>query len=71
MDQGRIVADDTPSVLFRNVDLFHRTEGERLPHVAELLFLLMKDGFISSDQFTPHEDEAVEVLSQLLQGSDV
>lgn len=71
MDQGRIVADDTPSVLFRNVDLFHRTEGERLPHVAELLFLLMKDGFISSDQFTAHEDEAVEVLSRLLQGSDV
>jgi len=71
MDHGRIVADDTPRALFRNVDLFHRTEGERLPHVAELLFLLMKDGLISSDQFTPHEDEAVEVLSRLLQGSDV
>jgi energy-coupling factor transport system ATP-binding protein len=71
MDQGRIVADDKPGVLFRNVDLFHRTEGERLPHVAELLFLLMNDGFISPEQFTPHEDEAIEVLSQLLQGSDV
>jgi energy-coupling factor transporter ATP-binding protein EcfA2 len=71
MDQGRIVADDTPRVLFRNVDLFHRTEGERLPHVAELLFLLMKDGLISSDQFTPHEGEAVEILSRLLQGSNV
>jgi energy-coupling factor transport system ATP-binding protein len=70
MDQGRIVADDTPRVLFRNVELFHRTEGERLPHVAELLFLLMKDGLISSDQFTPHEGEAVEVLSRLLQGSN-
>lgn len=71
MDHGRIVADDTPRALFRNVELFHRTEGERLPHVAELLFLLMKDGIISSDQFTPREDEAVEVLSRLLQGSDV
>jgi energy-coupling factor transporter ATP-binding protein EcfA2 len=71
MDQGRIVADDTPRVLFRNADLFHRTEGERLPHVAELLFLLMKDGLISLDQFTPHEGEAVEVLSRLLQGSNV
>jgi energy-coupling factor transporter ATP-binding protein EcfA2 len=71
MDHGRIVADDTPRALFRNVDLFHRTQGERLPHVAELLFLLMKDGLISADQFTPREDEAVEVLSRLLQGSDV
>lgn len=70
MDQGHIVADDTPQVLFRNVELFHRTEGERLPQVAELLFLLMKDGLISSDQFTPHEGEAVEVLSRLLQGSN-
>jgi hypothetical protein len=36
-----------------------------------LLFLLIKDGLISSDQFTPHEGEAVEVLSRLLQGSHV
>jgi energy-coupling factor transport system ATP-binding protein len=71
MDQGRIVADDTPRVLFRNVDLFHRTEGERLPHVAELLFLLMQDGLISSDQFTAREGEAVELLSLLLQGPNV
>ena len=71
MDQGRIVADDTPRVLFRNVDLFHRTEGERLPHVAELLFLLMQDGLISSDQFTAREGEAIELLSLLLQGSNV
>jgi energy-coupling factor transport system ATP-binding protein len=71
MDQGRIVADDTPRVLFRNVDLFHQTEGERLPHVAELLFLLMKDGLISPEQFTAHEGEAVEVLSRLLQESNV
>jgi energy-coupling factor transporter ATP-binding protein EcfA2 len=71
MDQGRIVADDTPRVLFRNVDLFHRTEGERLPHVAELLFLLMQDGLISSDQFTAREGDAVELLSLLLQGPNV
>jgi len=71
MDQGRIVADDTPRALFRNVDLFHRTEGERLPHVAELLFLLMQDGLISSDQFTAREGEAIELLSLLLQGSNV
>ena len=71
LDQGRIVADDTPRVLFRNVDLFHRTEGERLPHVAELLFLLMQDGLISSDQFTAREGEAIELLSLLLQGSNV
>lgn len=69
MDQGRMVADDAPRVLFRNIDLFHRTEGERLPQVAELLFLLMKDGLISSDQFTASEDEAVEILCRLLQAS--
>jgi energy-coupling factor transport system ATP-binding protein len=71
MDQGRIVADETPRDLFRNVDLFHRTEGERLPHVAELLFLLMNDGLISPEQFTAHEGEAVELLSRLLQKSNV
>jgi energy-coupling factor transporter ATP-binding protein EcfA2 len=69
MDHGQIIAQGTPRELFRNVDLFHRTSGERLPQVAELLFALEQDGLITSNQFTPYEKEAVQTLSQLLEAA--
>jgi energy-coupling factor transporter ATP-binding protein EcfA2 len=68
MDQGQIVAQGTPPELFRNVDLFHRTGGERLPQVAELLFMLEQDGLITATQFSPFERDAVDVVSGLLEG---
>lgn len=67
MDQGHIVANDSPRQLFHNAELFYRTQGERLPQAAELLLRLEEDGLITPDQFTPYEDEAVELLRTLLQ----
>ena len=66
MDKGQIVAQGTPRELFRNVDLFHRTGGERLPQVAELLFMLQQDGLITAAEFSPYERDAVEILSAVL-----
>lgn len=67
MNQGQIIAHGTPRELFRNVDLFHRIGGERLPQVAEVLFTLEQDGLISPEQFSPYEDDAVQVISRLLE----
>jgi energy-coupling factor transporter ATP-binding protein EcfA2 len=69
MDHGQIIAEGTPRELFRNVELFHRTGGERLPQVAELLFALEQDGLIKSDQFTPYESEALKTIAQLLEAA--
>lgn len=69
MDQGQIVAQGTPRELFRNVDLFHRTGGERLPPVAELLFSLEQDGLITPDQFSPYESDARQVISRLMEAA--
>jgi len=71
MDQGQIVDQGPPRELFRNVDLFHRTGGERLPQVAELLHLLEQDGWIGPERFSPNESEAVDIISHLLrEGND-
>ena len=67
MDQGKLVAEGSPRELFRNVELFHRIGGERLPQVAELLYSLEQDRLISSEQFSPYLEDAVKVLSQLLE----
>jgi energy-coupling factor transporter ATP-binding protein EcfA2 len=68
LDGGRIVADAAPRQLFRDVDLFQRTQGERLPQVAELCLRLEADGLLPSSAFTPFEEEAVQVLERLLAG---
>jgi energy-coupling factor transporter ATP-binding protein EcfA2 len=71
MDAGTILAEAPPRELFRNVDLFHRTGGERLPQVAELLFGLEQQGILTSAQFTPYEAEAVSVLNQTMGANHV
>ena len=68
LDGGRIVADETPRRLFRDADLFRRTQGERLPQVAELCLRLEDAGLLPASDFTPFEDEAVEVLGRRLSG---
>lgn len=67
MDNGQIVGQGPPSTLFRNVGLFHEIEGERLPQIAEILFTLEQEGYITSDQFTPYEDQGLAVLKELLE----
>jgi energy-coupling factor transporter ATP-binding protein EcfA2 len=67
IDRGRILADAPPRQLFRDAELFHKTEGERLPQVAETLLALESAGLVSVDDFTPNEDEAVAVLARLLE----
>lgn len=69
MNQGQIIAHGTPRELFRNVDLFHRIGGERLPQVAELLFALEQDGLIAPEQFSPYEDDAAQVITRLLKAT--
>lgn len=69
MDQGKIVAQGAPRELFRNVDLFHSTGGERLPQVAELLFALEQEGLLPAGSFTPYEHEAVQVVTRLLESA--
>lgn len=71
MDQGQVVAQGTPRELFRNAELFHRTGGERLPQVAELLFALEQEGLITPDQFTASEPDAIKTLSTLLEAAHV
>jgi energy-coupling factor transporter ATP-binding protein EcfA2 len=66
MDGGAVVAEGPPRELFRNVELFHRTGGERLPQVAELLFALEQQGLAGPEQFTPYESQAVEILNKLM-----
>lgn len=70
MDGGRIVADAPPRELFRRAELFHRTQGERLPQVAELFLALEAEGLVDAATFTPYEDEAVEILTELLGGGE-
>lgn len=67
MDKGQIIAQGTPRELFRNVDLFHRTGGERLPQVAELLFMLEQEGLLTANKFSPYEGDALRVVSSLLE----
>jgi energy-coupling factor transporter ATP-binding protein EcfA2 len=66
MDRGRIVDQGPPKELFRNVELFHHLGGERVPQVAEALFLLEKDGLSAPNEFTPIEGEAVEIFARRL-----
>ena len=70
MDRGQIVAQGSPQELFHNVDLFHRTGGERLPQVAELLFMLEQDGLITPSQFSPYEHDAIQIVSSLLENTN-
>ncbi len=71
MDQGQVVAEGSPRELFRNADLFHRIGGERLPQAAELLYALEQEGLITPAEFSPYEQEAVQVLTRLLEGRHV
>src|SRR5579875_548199 len=67
LDHGSIVADAPPREFFRNAELFHRTEGERLPQVAALLLALEAEQLVKPTDFTPYEEEAIARLNQLLQ----
>lgn len=66
LDHGKVVADAPPREFFRNAELFHRTEGERLPQVAELLLALEAKNLVKPADFTPYEEEAIAQLDRLL-----
>jgi energy-coupling factor transporter ATP-binding protein EcfA2 len=69
MDKGRIVAEGTPDELYRNESIFHRVDGERSPQVAQVLLALQRDGLIDRDVFSTREEEAVALLSELLESA--
>jgi len=67
MDHGRIVADGPPDELYHGEGFFHRPDGERSPQVAQLLVALERDGLVDAARFTAREDEAVALLSEMLE----
>jgi energy-coupling factor transporter ATP-binding protein EcfA2 len=66
MDRGRIVAEGPPEELYRYEDFFHRSDGERAPQIAEILFELVRDGLIDPASFTAREEKGVEILTAAL-----
>jgi energy-coupling factor transporter ATP-binding protein EcfA2 len=66
MDDGHIVAQGTPREVFRNVDIFHRISGERVPASVELMHALHQDGLINTDSYGLHRTDAARAVSQLL-----
>jgi energy-coupling factor transporter ATP-binding protein EcfA2 len=51
MDAGRIVAQGPPAQVFRDVEIFHRSGGERVPTAIELMHLLQLDGLVSAEEY--------------------
>jgi energy-coupling factor transport system ATP-binding protein len=70
MDGGRIVAQGTPRDVFRNVEIFHRTGGERVPAAIELMHALEHDGLVSSEEHGLGDAEAAGAVSRLLASSE-
>ncbi|MGH8985058.1 MAG: hypothetical protein ACRDY6_14440, partial [Acidimicrobiia bacterium] len=53
--------------LYRNELLFHQVDGERSPQVAQVLLSLQRDGLMDPGRFTSREEEAIALLSELLE----
>jgi energy-coupling factor transport system ATP-binding protein len=70
MDAGRIVAQGPPREVFRNVEIFHRTGGERVPAAIELMYTLERDGLVASGEQVLNEAEAAIAISRLLAASE-
>jgi energy-coupling factor transporter ATP-binding protein EcfA2 len=66
LDHGRVVADGSPKEFFHSPRHFDRTEGERIPQVAELFLALEAENLVDPHEFTPYEEEAIAHLDQLL-----
>jgi energy-coupling factor transporter ATP-binding protein EcfA2 len=70
---GKIIADDHPRDIFKHKDIFwgeHRGEVP-IPQTVELLYMLSDGGYISVDQISPYENEAVQLVKTLVQGGVV
>jgi energy-coupling factor transporter ATP-binding protein EcfA2 len=70
MDDGRIVAQGTPREIFRNLGIFHRTGGERVPAAVELMNALERDGLVSSEEYGLSDADAASAVSRLLTSSE-
>lgn len=66
MDDGRVVDEGPPDVLYRGGARFHRSCGERAPQITEVLYGLMQDGLIEVSEFTANEERAVALLAARL-----
>lgn len=69
MDHGCIVAEGAPEQVFRNMEVFHRSGGERVPAAAELIHSLEVEGLVPAGQFGLSEAEASRAVSMLLDNS--
>ncbi|NCC79118.1 MAG: energy-coupling factor transporter ATPase [Clostridia bacterium] len=63
MEEGKIIIDDTPRNVFKNVDLL-KSIGLDVPQVTELAHELIKDG-VPLDEGILNIDEMVEAICQL------
>ncbi|TMD90900.1 MAG: ABC transporter ATP-binding protein [Chloroflexi bacterium] len=66
MDDGQIVDQGPPHVLYRSAATFHRPDGERAPQIAEVLFGLLQDGLIDESEFCAREEDAINMLTDKL-----
>jgi energy-coupling factor transport system ATP-binding protein len=63
MEEGKIIIDDTPRNVFKNVDLL-KSIGLDVPQVTELAHELIKDG-VPLDEGILNIEEMVEAICQL------
>ncbi len=65
MDDGKILFDDTPFEVFKNVEPLKKI-GLDVPQATELAYMLRKDGFPIPHVLTP--DECVREIARILEG---
>ena len=66
MESGSIVAEGPPREVFSNVDIFHHTEGERVPAAYELMHMLQRDGWVTGAQPEISDAVVAAAVSELL-----
>lgn len=66
VEDGRVVADDTPLAIFSGPDVLGRVAGERLPAAAELLGRLASAQTFPPLSPTLDLDEALELTAAQL-----
>ena len=64
MNDGKIIADDKPKVIFSDVESLKRV-GLDVPQTAELLYNLKKNGFAVDTHALSIKEAAEQIISAL------
>ncbi|WP_274651385.1 energy-coupling factor ABC transporter ATP-binding protein [Paenibacillus humicola] len=68
LEDGQLLADDTPANHFRHPEIFLEKGWLRVPQVAEAMHGLKQAGLLREDAITPYEQEAAGTLGAWLRG---